>query len=215
MTTLSRKERDVLEADWPVFAHGHQQPPELAVNGAPWVTWLIIGGRGAGKTRAGAEWVRTLASRPRQRIALVGGSEHEVREVMIEGISGILSVHPRGARPEWIPSRRRLEWKNGSVAEGFSADDPESLRGPQFHAAWCDEIAKWREADKAFDMLQFALRLGLNPRQVITTTPRPIPLIKRLIADPSTAVTRAGTIVNTGDRLPALTIVPARCGRAA
>jgi phage terminase large subunit-like protein len=147
VTSLSRKERDVLEADWPVFAHGHQQPPELGPNGAPWVSWLIIGGRGAGKTRAGAEWVRTLASRPRQRIALVGGSEHEVREVMIEGISGILSVHPRDARPEWIPSRRRLEWKNGSVAEGFSADDPESLRGPQFTAAWCDELAKWRHAE--------------------------------------------------------------------
>jgi len=202
VTTLSAKEREVLEADWPVFAHGHQQPPELGANGAPWVTWLIIGGRGAGKTRAGAEWVRTLAASPRQRIALVGASEHEVREVMIEGISGILSVHPRGARPEWIPSRRRLEWKNGSIAEGFSADDPESLRGPQFHAAWCDEIAKWREAEKAFDMLQFALRLGLNPRQVITTTPRPIPLLKRLIADPSTAITRAGTIVNARNLSP-------------
>jgi len=202
VTTLSRKEREVLEADWPVFAHDHQEPPELGANGAPWVTWLIVGGRGAGKTRAGAEWVRTLAAKPRQRIALVGGSEHEVREVMIEGVSGILSVHPRGARPEWIPSRRRLEWKNGSVAEGFSADDPESLRGPQFHAAWCDEIAKWREAEKAFDMLQFALRLGLNPRQVITTTPRPIPLLKRLIADPSTAITRAGTIVNARNLSP-------------
>ena len=202
VTTLSRKERDLLEADWPVFAHAHQNPPELAANGAPWLTWLIIGGRGAGKTRAGAEWVRTLAASSRQRIALVGASEHEVREVMIEGVSGLLSVHPRGARPEWIPSRRRLEWKNGSIAEGFSADDPESLRGPQFHAAWCDEIAKWREAEKAFDMLQFALRLGLNPRQVITTTPRPIPLIKRLMADPSTAVTRAGTIVNARNLSP-------------
>src|SRR4051795_4543695 len=202
VTTLSRKERDVLEADWPVFAHGHQQPPELGPNGAPWVTWLIVGGRGAGKTRAGAEWVRTLASRPRQRIALVGGSEHEVREVMIEGISGILSVHPRDARPAWIPSRRRLEWPNGSIAEAFSADDPESLRGPQFHAAWCDEIAKWRQAEKAFDMLQFALRLGAHPRQAISTTPRPIPLLRRLIADPSSAVTRAGTIANARNLSP-------------
>jgi phage terminase large subunit-like protein len=185
-----------------VFAHDHQKPPELSPNGAPWVTWLIVGGRGAGKTRAGAEWVRTLAAKPKQRIALVGESEHEVREVMIEGVSGLLSVHPRGARPEWIPSRRRLEWRNGSVAEAFSADDPESLRGPQFHAAWCDEIAKWRQAEKAFDMLQFTLRLGLQPRQVITTTPRPIPLIKRLIADPSSAVTRAGTIANAGNLSP-------------
>ena len=202
MTTLSRKERDVLEADWPVFAHDHQKPPELSPNGAPWVTWLIVGGRGAGKTRAGAEWVRALAASPKQRIALVGESEHEVREVMIEGVSGLLAVHPRGARPEWIPSRRRLEWKNGSVAEAFSADDPESLRGPQFHAAWCDEIAKWRQAEKAFDMLQFTLRLGAHPRQAITTTPRPIPLIKRLLADPSSAVTRAGTIANAGNLSP-------------
>jgi len=109
VTTLSRKERDVLEADWPLFAHEHQNPPELGRAGTPWLTWLIIGGRGAGKTRAGAEWVRALANRPRQRIALIGGSEHEVREVMIEGISGILSVHPRDSRPEWIPTRRRLE----------------------------------------------------------------------------------------------------------
>jgi len=202
VTTLSRKERDVLEADWPVFAHDHQKPPELAANGAPWVTWLIVGGRGAGKTRAGAEWVRALAASPKQRIALVGESEHEVREVMIEGVSGLLAVHPRGARPEWIPSRRRLEWRNGSVAEAFSADDPESLRGPQFHAAWCDEIAKWRQAEKAFDMLQFTLRLGAHPRQAITTTPRPIPLIKRLLADPSSAVTRAGTIANAGNLSP-------------
>src|SRR3954463_6353831 len=180
VTSLSRKERDVLEADWPVFAHCHQQPPELGPNGAPWVSWLIIGGRGAGRTRAGAKGVRPPGSRPRQRIALVGGSEHEVREVMIEGISGILSVHPRDARPEWIPTRRRLEWKKGRVAEGFSADDPESLRGPQFHAAWCDEIAKWREAEKAFDMLQFALRLRANPRPVITNTPWPLPLLQRL-----------------------------------
>jgi phage terminase large subunit-like protein len=146
--------------------------------------------------------VRTLAAKPSQRIALVGASEHEVREVMIEGVSGVLSVHPPGARPEWIPSRRRLEWRNGSVAEGFSADDPESLRGPQFTAAWCDEIAKWREPDKAFDMLQFALRLGLNPRQVITTTPRPIPLLKRLMAEPTTAITHAGTIVNARNLSP-------------
>jgi phage terminase large subunit-like protein len=211
VTELSSKERDVLDADWPIFVHDHQQPPELAANGAPWVTWLIVGGRGAGKTRAGAEWVRALAAEPGQRIALVGESEHEVREVMIEGVSGLLAVHPRNARPAWIPSRRRLEWQNGSVAEAFSADDPESLRGPQFHAAWCDEIAKWRQAEKAFDMLQFALRLGAHPRQTISTTPRPIPLLRRLMADPSSVVTRAGTIANARNLSPAfLSAVVAR-----
>jgi phage terminase large subunit-like protein len=145
---------------------------------------------GLGRGRPG------VAERAAGRIALVGESEHDVREVMIEGVSGILSVHRRCERPTWIPSRRRLEWSNGTVADAFSAEDPESLRGPQFHAAWADELAKWRNAEAAFDMLQFGLRLGERPRQVITTTPRPIALIKRLIADPSVAVTRAGTGAN-------------------
>ncbi len=202
LANLSPRERDDLDSDWALFAHGHQRPPPLARNGAPWVTWLIVGGRGAGKTRAGAEWVRALARMPGQRIALIGESEHEVREVMIEGVSGILAVHAPDERPSWIPSRRRLEWRNGSVAEGFSADDPESLRGPQFHAAWCDELAKWRQADQAFDMLQFALRLGERPRQVVTTTPRPMRLLKRLLADPSSAVTRAGTVANARNLSP-------------
>ena len=104
---------------------------------------------------------------------------------MVEGVSGLLAVHPPHERPQWVPSRRRLEWPNGAVAQAFSAEDPESLRGPQFSAAWCDELAKWRHAEATFDMLQFGLRLGERPRQVITTTPRPIALLKRLIADPS------------------------------
>jgi phage terminase large subunit-like protein len=163
----------------------------------------LIGGRGAGKTRAGAEWVRAqaLGQRPfaecaAGRIALVGETEHDVREVMIEGVSGILSVHARGERPLWSPSRKRLEWPNGAIAEVFSAEDPESLRGPQFHCAWSDEMAKWRQAEAAFDMLQFGLRLGQQPRQLITTTARPSALLKRLMADPTTAVTRAATAAN-------------------
>ncbi len=196
---------ETLSRDWPSFAHAHQAPPEFANNGAPWTTWLLIGGRGAGKTRAGAEWVKAAAqgSVPLSPIALIGESEHEVREVMIEGVSGLLSVHARHQRPQWISSRRRLEWPNGAVAQAFSAEDPESLRGPQFAAAWCDELAKWRHADATFDMLQFRLRLGERPRQVITTTPRPIRLIKRLLADPTTAVTRAGTQANKYNLAPA------------
>jgi phage terminase large subunit-like protein len=199
-----------LSRDFPAFAHEHQQAPLLARNGEPWRTWLILGGRGAGKTRAGAEWVRSLAlgnddraGNRIGRIALVGETERDTRDVMIEGESGILAVHSRRDRPSWIPSRRRLEWKNGTVAEAFSAEDPESLRGPQFHAAWADELAKWRHADATFDMLQFGLRLGERPRQVITTTPRPIALIKRLLADPATAVTRAGTRENALNLSPA------------
>ena len=182
-------------SDWLQFAHAHQVPPD-----GDWTTWLLLGGRGAGKTRAGAEWVQELATSKPPRaghIALVGETGHDVREVMIEGFSGLLSVHRRG-RPKWISSRRRLEWDNGAVAYAFSAEDPESLRGPQFDAAWCDELAKWRHADATFDMLQFGLRLGERPRQVITTTPRPIPLLKRLLKDAGkgTAVTRAGTQAN-------------------
>lgn len=205
---------------WEVFAHPHQVPPLMAQGGGPWLTWLLIGGRGAGKTRAGAEWVRAqamgrapFATEVAGRIALVGQTEHDVREVMIEGVSGLLSVHGRRERPVWTPSRRRLEWPNGAVAEVFSAEDPESLRGPQFHCAWSDEMAKWRRADDAFDMLQFGLRLGTRPRQLITTTARPTKLLKRLLADPATAVTRAATTANAFHLAPSfLREITARYG---
>ena len=121
---------------------------------------------------------RRRRRRPKARIALIGETEHDVREVMVEGVSGLLAVHRDDERPRWLPSRRRLEWRNGAVAQVFSAENPESLRGPQFSAAWCDELAKWRHAEATFNMLQFGLRLGVRPRQVITTTPRPIPLLK-------------------------------------
>jgi phage terminase large subunit-like protein len=131
--------------DWPQFAHLHQRPPAMAQGGGPWRTWLILGGRGAGKTHAGAQWVRALAQGelgpPVRRIALIGETEHEVREVMVEGVAGLLAAHARHERPSWIPSRRRVEWANGVVAETFSAEDPESLRGPQFGAAWADELS--------------------------------------------------------------------------
>lgn len=194
---------ELLFSRWDVFAHDHQVPPRLAPNGQPWLAWLLIGGRGAGKTRAGAEWVRAqalglapLADGPVTNIALVGETEHDVREVMIEGVSGLLAVHRRDERPMWLPSRKRLEWSNGAVAYAFSAEDPESLRGPQFGCAWSDEMAKWRYAQATFDMLQFGLRLGSQPRQVITTTPRPTALIKRLMLEPTSVVTRAATEAN-------------------
>jgi len=142
----SENERRYFIEDFQTFAHAHQLPPALANSGADWTTWLLLGGRGAGKTRAGAEWVKTLAlSDPRARIALIGEGEHEAREVMVEGVSGILAAHRHGERPAWISSRRLLQWTNGAVAQVFSAEDPESLRGPQFSAAWLDEFAKWRQ----------------------------------------------------------------------
>ncbi|MDC7787589.1 terminase family protein [Rhodoplanes sp. TEM] len=198
-----------IAADFALFAHPHQEHAETGNDGGPWTTWLVLGGRGAGKTRLGAEWVRALvhgtapwAAQRYGALALVGESERDARDVMVEGVSGLLRLSPRAERPAWIPTRRRLEWPNGAVARVFSADDPDSLRGPQFDAAWCDELAKWRYADAAFDMLQFGLRLGVRPRQMITTTPRPIPLIRRLITDPHTRVTRAGTAANRANLSP-------------
>ncbi|KQZ00189.1 ATP-binding protein [Pseudolabrys sp. Root1462] len=196
--------------DFITLAHLHQEPPRVANNGGPWTTWLMLGGRGAGKTRLGAEWVRAqamgappYAEQRALNIALVGETAHDAREVMIEGPSGILRHCPRSERPSWTSTRRRLEWPNGAVATTFSAEDPEQLRGPQFDAAWCDELAKWRAPDETFDNLQFGLRLGPRPRQLVTTTPKPIALIKRLVIDPRTAVTRASTYANAAHLSPA------------
>ena len=157
--------------------------------------WLVMGGRGSGKTRLGAEWTCGLVKAyapfsddTYHHIALVGETLGDVREVMIEGPSGILAV-AGDDRPRFEPSRRRLVFDSGAVAQMFSSEDPESLRGPQFDAAWCDELAKWRHPQETFDMLQFGLRLGSRPRQLITTTPRPIPLIRRLVAEPGVTVT--------------------------
>jgi phage terminase large subunit-like protein len=206
---MKTAEVDFLTEHWGIFAHAHQTPPDLAPNGSPWHTWLMIGGRGAGKTRAGAEWVRAqalglapFATEKAARIALVGETEHDVREVMIEGVSGLLAVHGWHERPVWLPSRKRLEWSDGQVAQVFSAEDPASLRGPQFSCSWSDEMAKWRYAQDAFDMLQFGLRLGAQPRQLITTTPRPRQFLKRLIEDPTSVVTRATTRDNANNLAP-------------
>jgi phage terminase large subunit-like protein len=189
---------------WIVGGGKHQVLPD-----ADWAVWLILGGRGAGKTRAGAEWVNGMAggllgvARTRaMRIALVGETLADVRDVMIGGPSGIVASAPPAERPAWKPSLRRLEWRNGAVAHAFSAEDPDSLRGPQFEAAWSDELGKWRYAQDTWDMLQFALRLGERPRQVVTTTPRPIPLLRRLLADPSVRVTRARTADNAANLAP-------------
>jgi phage terminase large subunit-like protein len=176
----------------------------------PWTLWLMLGGRGAGKTRTGSEWVRGIAlgepdfaDAPHRRIALIGETFADARNVMIEGPAGILAVHARHERPTWSPSLRKLEWPNGAVAYVFSAEDPDSLRGPQFEAAWADELAKWKHVEETWDMLQFGLRLGQHPRQMVTTTPRPIPLLKRFLADPSVAVSRARTSDNAANLAPA------------
>jgi phage terminase large subunit-like protein len=205
---VSPRELEWLLADWEFLARHAQLP--LYVEKQLWRIWLFLGGRGAGKTRAGAQWVRALAlglpevtREPVGRIALVGESAADVREVMIEGVSGILATHKRGERPSYEASRRRVVWPNGAVAQAFSAEDPEALRGPQFDAAWCDELAKWRLAEETWDMLQFGLRLGTWPRQLITTTPRAVPLLKRILAEPGTKRTHATTRENEDNLAPA------------
>jgi|GEM_PF-4856009 len=200
VAVMSGQEVHELTYDWRIWAREEQQLPPLDRD---WRTWLILGGRGAGKTRAGAEWVRARAlglwpmtGARAERIALVAPTFDEARLVMVEGKSGLLAIHPDGQRPHYEPSKRQLTWHNGSIAQIFSADTPESLRGPQFDAAWCDELAKWRYGEEAFSMLGFALRLGDNPRLTVTTTPRPTALLKRLLADEATAVSRSRTADN-------------------
>ena len=196
-------ERRMLAAHWKVLAHEDQKPPE-----SDWTTWLVLGGRGGGKTRAGAEWVADRAW-DRGRIALVGQSLHDVREVMVEGPSGVRAL-PRyrlGGRPWWEASRRRLVWPNGAVAMAFSAEDPESLRGPQFGAAWADEWCAWPSKGggpgATLALLRMGLRLGSRPRLVLTTTPKPTAALRRLLKEPGLARTDLPTRVNAGHLAPA------------
>ncbi|WP_444542153.1 DNA-packaging protein [Brucella endophytica] len=189
--------------EWLIRGRDAQQPPR-----EPWRTWLIMGGRGSGKTRAGAEWAAGMAMglapfshRKCGHIALVGETLADVREVMVDGPSGILSVS-RAERPRLEATRRRLVWENGAVASFFSSEDPDSLRGPQFDAAWCDELAKWKHPQETWDMLQFGLRLGDAPRAVVTTTPRPVALLRALLSDPAVPVTRMRTAENAAHLAP-------------
>jgi len=199
LARLAPHERAELRHHWTLWARRDQLPPP-----GDWSAWLICAGRGFGKTRAGAEWVREIAKRdPRARIALVGASLAEVRAVMVEGESGILACSPPHRCPAYEPSLRRLTWPNGALATLYSAGEPESLRGPQHSHAWCDEIAKWdmagERATRAWDNLALGLRLGESPRALATTTPRPVPLLLRLLAAEDTgevAVTRGTTFDN-------------------
>ena len=190
-----------MEHNWMYLARAGQLPPP-----GTWRTWLIMAGRGFGKTRAGAEWVRAQAETDsRARIALVAATLAEARAVMVEGDSGLLAIGA-ARRPKYEASLRRLTWDNGAQAFLYSAAEPESLRGPQHGFAWCDEIAKWPLAEEAWANLAFGLRLGTHPRTVATTTPRPIALVKTLLAEEDkgrTAVTRGRTADNAAHLAPA------------
>ena len=184
--------------DWRAWARPSQLPPE-----GPWRIWLLLAGRGFGKTRSGAEFVREEVTRGgAKRVALVAPTAADARDVMVEGESGLLAISPAKARPLYEPSKRRLTWPNGAIATLFSADEPERLRGPQFDLAWCDELAAWRYP-MAWDMLMMGLRLGANPRVVATTTPKPVPLIRALLATPDCVVTRGSTKDNADNLAPA------------
>jgi phage terminase large subunit-like protein len=204
LASLSEAEAEQLQYDWSFYARPNQLLPA-----GNWLTWLLLAGRGFGKTRAAAEAVRALVcgSTPLiwteyAHIAIVAETAADARDVCVEGESGILSVHPKDFRPQYEPSKRRLTWPNGARATLFNATEPDQLRGPQHSLAWCDELAKWQYAEETWDQLQFGMRLGKHPRQIVATTPRPIPVLKRILGDPSTVTTRGSTLNNKANLAP-------------
>lgn len=206
LAALGSREAYGLLHDWAFWA----RPGQIAPTG-DWFCWLVLAGRGFGKTRMGAEWVRGLVEGPSPlsapagapaRIALVAETFADARDVMIEGESGLLAIAPAPLRPRFEPSRRRLVWPNGAMAHVYAAVEPDQLRGPQHHAAWADEIAKWHEGERAWSNLLLGLRLGTNPRVAATTTPRPLAWLKRLMAEPSTVTTTGSTLDNRANLAP-------------
>ncbi|WP_251567148.1 DNA-packaging protein [Erythrobacter sp. 3-20A1M] len=199
---MAQDERLAFDKHWELQAHDGQIAPP-----GEWSTWLLMAGRGFGKTRAGAEWARAVAQADgTARIALVGASLAEARAIMVEGPSGLLAVAGAKQRPRFEPSKNLLRWPGGAEARLYSAAEPESLRGPQHSHAWCDELAKWpastSRAEACWDNLQLGLRLGRDPRSVVTTTPRAVPLVRRLIADEGTVVTGGTTLANARNLSP-------------
>ena len=197
MASLDDETAALLLYDWRAWARPEQLPPDWN-----WRVWLLLTGRGWGKTRVGAEWCRDqIENKGKSRLAMVGRTAADVRDVMVEGESGILAVSPPWNKPKYEVSKRRLTWPNGAIATLFSADEPDLLRGPQHDGAWGDEVAAWRYPE-TWDMLMFGLRLGLNPQAVVTTTPRPTKIIRRLAADPTTHVTVGSLYENAANLAP-------------
>ena len=182
------------DADFETWAHQNQLPPPTE----GWRTWLLMAGRGFGKTRAGAEWIFKLANgKPNMRIALVGATIGDARSIMVEGVSGLLAVAGRYRRRLlWEPSLDRLRWPNGSQAKLFSGDSADGLRGPEHDFAWADELAKWRQAEESFMNLEMGLRRGPRARALVTTTPRPLTLLQSLTERPDTVTTGGRTSDN-------------------
>ena len=185
--------------DWPSWARESQLPPAGA-----WRVWLLLSGRGFGKTRVGAEWVRAQV-KDYEHVNLIGPSAADVRDVMVEGESGIMATCHPAERPEYFPSRRAIHWPNGARSLCFSAEDPEQLRGPQHQRLWCDEIAAWANhtRQETWDLAMFGLRLGPDPRCVATTTPKPVGLLRDLVEDPKVIITKGTTYENAENLAPA------------
>lgn len=182
---------------WPLYARPEQLEPE-----GDWTYWLILAGRGYGKTRAGAEWVRKYATSGKYGyVNVIGATADDARDIMVEGESGILAVCPNWERPEYLPTKRRLEWKNGAKTLIFTADEPERLRGKQHMALWADELASWRYQE-AWDQAMLGLRIGPSPRAVITTTPKPRPILKELLERKALVVTKGTTYENRANLAP-------------
>ncbi|TGP55771.1 ATP-binding protein [Mesorhizobium sp. M2D.F.Ca.ET.225.01.1.1] len=187
-----------LATSWRMKARPEQIAPE-----GDWAVWLVLAGRGFGKTRTGAEWVHEQIAAGKSRIALVGPTAGDARDIMVEGESGILASAPKWNRPDYQPALRKLTWPNGAIAMTFSADEPERLRGPQHEAAWCDELGAWRYSE-AWDQLQFGLRIGTRPQAVVTTTPKPTKILRDLIAraGQDVVITRGKTKDNASNLAP-------------
>jgi len=190
VSELSYEEIVSILYDWDFWARNNQiQPP------GNWITWMILAGRGWGKTRTGAEWIRNRVEKEgARRIAIIAPTAADARDVMIEGESGLLNIFPENQKPIYEPSKRRITFHNGAIATTYSADEPERLRGPNHDTAWCDELCSWRYP-AAYDMLMFGLRLG-EPKAIITTTPKPTKLLKEIISNKSTVITRGTTYDN-------------------
>lgn len=197
LSAFAQGDIERLAHDWRFWARPGQRTPQ-----GDWLCWLVLAGRGFGKTRMGAEWIRTQARNREARIALVGATWSEARAVMVEGESGLLSICPKAERPRFEPSKQQLSWPNGALGFLYSADQPDQMRGPQHSAAWVDELAKCAYADALWDMLLMGLRLGKHPQVMVTTTPRPLPLLSALLKDASSVVTRGSTWANAANLAP-------------